>query len=175
MYKQWLVLTYLENPADFPQASTCLQLSVPNHATAHTRNVGINMKKTIILISIAIALSSCHIPKYTLETITPIVDFRVGKWLLNDIQSPNSIKPILKNTAFEKFSYFLNDRLYDLSNTNGIITPYFIPLNPNRELLNDLKNGTGFDYFINIKGQALKNELFYRLGSLVVGRPQASS
>ncbi|MCL8009577.1 hypothetical protein M8845_19320, partial [Gelidibacter japonicus] len=34
-----LVLAYLENPADFPMASTCLQLSVTNHATAHTRNV----------------------------------------------------------------------------------------------------------------------------------------
>jgi len=44
MYKQWLVLAYLENPADFPQASACLQLSVPNHATAHTSNVMIPKK-----------------------------------------------------------------------------------------------------------------------------------
>jgi len=36
----WLVLAYLENPADFPLATTCLQLSVTNHASAHTRNVG---------------------------------------------------------------------------------------------------------------------------------------
>ena len=42
VYKQWLVLAYLENPADFPMASTCLQLSVTNHATAHTRNVANN-------------------------------------------------------------------------------------------------------------------------------------
>ena len=39
VYKQWHVLAYLENPADFPLASTCLQLSVTNHATAHTPNV----------------------------------------------------------------------------------------------------------------------------------------
>ncbi|TXD81074.1 hypothetical protein ESY86_20155 [Subsaximicrobium wynnwilliamsii] len=39
MYKQWLVLAYLEIPAEFPMASTCLQLSVTNHATAHTLNV----------------------------------------------------------------------------------------------------------------------------------------
>ncbi|TXE10768.1 hypothetical protein ES711_02350 [Gelidibacter salicanalis] len=45
VYKQWLVLTYLENPSDFPMASTCLQLSVTNHATAHTRNVGIHLTK----------------------------------------------------------------------------------------------------------------------------------
>jgi len=29
----------LENPADFPMVSTCLPLSVSNHATAHTLNV----------------------------------------------------------------------------------------------------------------------------------------
>ncbi|TXE18011.1 hypothetical protein ES731_11015 [Psychroflexus gondwanensis] len=39
VYKQWLVLAYLENPADFPMVSTCLPLSVSNHATAHTLNV----------------------------------------------------------------------------------------------------------------------------------------
>lgn len=42
MYKQWLVLAYLEIPAEFPMASTCLQLSVTNHATAHTLNVACN-------------------------------------------------------------------------------------------------------------------------------------
>jgi hypothetical protein len=33
----------LEIPAEFPMASTCLQLSVPTHATAHTRNVVANL------------------------------------------------------------------------------------------------------------------------------------
>ncbi|TLG99005.1 hypothetical protein BZARG_03595 [Bizionia argentinensis JUB59] len=46
MYNQWLVLAYLENPADFPMVSTCLQLSVLNHATAHTPNVSSNLKTT---------------------------------------------------------------------------------------------------------------------------------
>src|SRR5690554_5035791 len=45
VYKQWLVLAYLEIPAEFPMASACLQLSVTNHATAHTRNVVNNAKK----------------------------------------------------------------------------------------------------------------------------------
>ncbi|TQO38686.1 hypothetical protein GQ41_3346 [Arenibacter algicola] len=39
VYKQWLVLAYLEIPAEFPMVRTCLQLSVTNDATAHTRNV----------------------------------------------------------------------------------------------------------------------------------------
>jgi hypothetical protein len=38
VYKQWLVPAYLEIPSEFPMASTCLESSVPNHATAHTRN-----------------------------------------------------------------------------------------------------------------------------------------
>ena len=48
MYKQWLVPAYLENPADFPMASTCLQLSVTSHATAHTLNVTGNFKRQTI-------------------------------------------------------------------------------------------------------------------------------
>ena len=62
MYKQWLVPAYLENPADFPLASTCLQFSVPNHATAHTRNVVKHLKKTFvipILILILMISESC--------------------------------------------------------------------------------------------------------------------
>lgn len=38
MYKLWLVLAHLENPADFLLASTWLQLSMTNQATAHTLN-----------------------------------------------------------------------------------------------------------------------------------------
>ncbi|WP_310993179.1 hypothetical protein [Aequorivita marina] len=45
MYKQWLVPAYLEIPAEFPMASTCLQLSVTSHATAHTPNVATHLKK----------------------------------------------------------------------------------------------------------------------------------
>ena len=44
VYKQWLVLAYLEIPAEFPMASTFLQLSVTNHATAHTLNVRAHMR-----------------------------------------------------------------------------------------------------------------------------------
>ncbi len=123
------------------------------------------MKKTILLISTALFLSSCQLTKYTFEAVTPLIDFRTGKWLMNDIQAPNSLKRILTKTASKRFSYFLNDRLYDLLNTNEIIAPTFIPLNPNKELLSDLKNGTGFDYFINIKTNALKNDL----GSIQIG------
>ncbi len=45
VYKQWLVPAYLEIPTEFPMASTCLQLSVPNHATAHTLNVSGHPKR----------------------------------------------------------------------------------------------------------------------------------
>ncbi|TDU33703.1 hypothetical protein BXY82_3138 [Gelidibacter sediminis] len=47
MYKPWLILAYLENPADFPMLRECLQLSVTNHATAHTRNVGNNSRSQL--------------------------------------------------------------------------------------------------------------------------------
>ena len=54
MYKQWLVPAYLENPADFPKASTCLQLSVTNHATAHTLNVRHKARKIVLKLNISL-------------------------------------------------------------------------------------------------------------------------
>ena len=44
MYNQWLVLAYWENLQDIPMVSTYLQLSVLNHATAHTLNVPKHLK-----------------------------------------------------------------------------------------------------------------------------------
>lgn len=45
MYQQWLVLAYLENPAEFTMVSTCLQFSVINHATVNTQTVTNKPKK----------------------------------------------------------------------------------------------------------------------------------
>ncbi|WP_157614179.1 hypothetical protein [Pseudotamlana agarivorans] len=124
------------------------------------------MKKIFIpIIFVVFTFNSCHLPKYTLGTITPYVDFRTGKWLLNDVQSSEDIKPILNKIATKNFKIFLNDRLFNVSNTNGIIVPNFIPLNPTEDILKDLRNGTAFDYYINIKAQPIKNEL----GSILIG------
>jgi len=66
VYKQWLVLAYVENPVDFPQVSTCLRLSETNHATAHIRNVLRNLKKNIV-INIPISKTDPFTKEYELE------------------------------------------------------------------------------------------------------------
>ena len=69
VYNQWLVLAYLENPADFPMVCTCLQLSVTYHATAYTLNVGNNLKRAIYIL-ILVILFSCNDEK---KEINPMV------------------------------------------------------------------------------------------------------
>ncbi|WP_417201476.1 hypothetical protein [Bizionia sp.] len=84
MYKQWLVLTYLENPADFPQASDCLELSVTNHATAHTRNVVTHLKQTLRqtfnLILFLTIFSSCQENKTNGIDIEPVYFEYQNSW-----------------------------------------------------------------------------------------------
>ena len=60
-------------------------------------------KAFITLILVVLSLNSCHLPKYSLETRTPsYVDFRKGKWLLNDIQSSSHIKSPLARASFAR-------------------------------------------------------------------------
>ena len=78
VYKQWLVLDHLEIPVEFPMASTCLVLSVTNHAYAHTRNIVQYMKKEIcpklkivFIIMINAFIVSCNQQQKSKNIIVP--------------------------------------------------------------------------------------------------------
>jgi len=129
------------------------------------------MKKTLILTIIIIAFSSCHFPNYKhLGNVNSSLDFTKGKWLLNNIESPKNVNYSLTKIANEKFSKLLGERFLTVNQSKGILVP-LIKTNNNlsKSTLRDIKNGTGFDFFINIKTETNKNEI----GNLQIG-PVAS-
>lgn len=94
-----------------------------------------------------------------LSDIEP-VDFSNGKWLINDVQG-DKVGGVICNKmhvfAIEKFKKVLGNRLSDIRHAGNIILPPKIPFNPKPRILNDIKNGTGFDYFINIKAELISD------------------
>ncbi|MCF6213950.1 MAG: hypothetical protein L3J45_07995 [Flavobacteriaceae bacterium] len=125
------------------------------------------MKKTLfIAIFLGLILTSCVTSTYIFKfSTTPGIDFRKGKWLLNEIESPYIIRPQLTEIVKKEFSKYLKGNLYTLNKTKGLMLPPRIPLNPSKQILKEIKAGTRFDYFINIKTKILNDDV----GSITFG------
>ncbi|WP_281323697.1 hypothetical protein [Flavobacterium sp. IMCC34518] len=117
--------------------------------------------KTYFLFFIFLTTLSCSTPRYILTNQGQSigVDFTRGKWLLNELDCQIDCKEKLTLETFEFFKKNLNDSLFYMKNTKGLLVPKKIPLNPNQTKLKELKEGTGFDYFINISTKRNKNEM----------------
>ncbi|WP_430409386.1 hypothetical protein [Kordia sp.] len=124
------------------------------------------MKKSILLICI-ILLTSCHTASYMhdIESTPYGIDFKEGKWLLNEIESPKSIQPKLTKIAYDNFQKKLGDRLKKAEDLTTISLSY-IPINPGKNHLKRIKKESGFDYLINIKTSISENEI----GALKIGQ-----
>ena len=106
-------------------------------------------------------LTSCATPNYILEnrTQTTGLDFRQGKWLLNEIDVPYNLSDELNKQIYIDLEKNLGNRLIKLKDTKGVILPYKMGFYPNKETLKNLKIGAnGFDYFINVKAEIKKNQ-----------------
>ena len=120
------------------------------------------MKVNIVIFwVILISLSSCNFPKYVFNNRgqTTGLDFTKGKWLLNNIDSPSEVTNQLSKKAKEDFGRYLEGRLFFIYEPKGIILPKNIPINPSKTTLEEIKKGSNFDYFLNIRAGKLKNEL----------------
>lgn len=90
------------------------------------------------------------------------VDFTSGKWLLNELDCPKNSKEKLTEESVKFFKKKLGDRLSYINDVNGLLITRKIHLNPNSvklKELKELKDGTGFDFFINIVTKKNKNDL----------------
>lgn len=119
------------------------------------------MKNTTLLVFffISISLSSCTTASYTFATGQRTgVDFTSGKWLLNELDCPNNSKDKLTAECLKYFKKHTGDRLSYIHDVNGLLVPRKINLNPGKTKLKELKDGTGFDFFINISTQKNKND-----------------
>ncbi|KAB1156701.1 hypothetical protein [Flavobacterium luteum] len=120
------------------------------------------MKCKIIIIWIILTVaSSCTLPRYVFENKgqTTGLDFTKGKWLINNIDSPSEVSVQLTKKAKDDFENYLSNRLFFIYEPKGIILPKKITMNPSKGTLIEIKKGTNFDFFINIRAGKIKDEL----------------
>lgn len=120
------------------------------------------MKKTKLISGITllfILLSSCSTPSFLFLTPNQTgVDFTSGKWLLNEIDAPKNSKDHLTSESMKFLRKNLGERISYIHDVNGLLVPRKIPLNPSKTKLKELKEGTGFDFFINISTKKNKSD-----------------
>lgn len=104
---------------------------------------------------------SCNFPTYVSlnQGQSTGLDFRYGKWLINDIDCNLRVSNKLTLLSKQDFDKYLKGRLFFIYEPKGIILPKKIEINPSKKTLEDLKKGTGFDYFINIRAGKVREEL----------------
>lgn len=113
----------------------------------------------IISFLFLLILSSCNTPRYMFMTGQRTgVDFTSGKWLLNELDCPKNSKDKMTSESIKFFREQLGDRLSYINDVNGLLTTRKIHLNPNSVKLKELKDGTGFDFFINISTKKNKSD-----------------
>ncbi|MCP2028685.1 hypothetical protein L1276_003856 [Flavobacterium sp. HSC-32F16] len=87
------------------------------------------------------------------------VDFTSGKWLLNELDCPKASKDKLTEESLTFFKKSLGERVFYIHDVNGLLVTRKINLNPNSVKIKELKDGTGFDFFINISTKKNKSDL----------------
>lgn len=120
------------------------------------------MKVNIIVLWFFLStLSSCSFPSYFFNNKgqTTGLDFTKGKWLMNNIDSPSEVSVQLTKKAKDDFGKYLPNRLFFIYEPKGIILPKKITINPSKRTLEDIKKGSDFDFFINIRAEKIKDEL----------------
>lgn len=118
------------------------------------------MKKLLFLLIVPFFLVSCNLPSYVFnnQAQTTGLDYTQGKWLLNRVSAPNEVSDRLTALALKDFNRHLQGRLGYVPDTKGLLIPPKIGFNPSKEVLANLKKGTNYDYFINIKAAETKND-----------------
>lgn len=110
-------------------------------------------------IFILTSISSCTTASYTFATGQRTgVDFSFGKWLLNELDCPKNAKDKLTAESLKYFKKQTGDRLFYIHDVNGLLVTRKINLNPGKTKLKELKDGTGFDFFINISTTKNKSD-----------------
>lgn len=118
------------------------------------------MKKIILVLIIQFTVLSCSFPSYVFDNRaqTTGVDFSNGRWLLNQIDAPAYVQDKLTKLALDDFSKRLKERVSYIPDTRGLLMPQKIAFKPNKSVLINLKKGTNYDYFINIKAAQTSND-----------------
>ena len=120
------------------------------------------MKKILFLALCLVIFTSCNLPSYVFYNPrqTTGVDFTGGKWLLNEIDAPANSTKYLKEASIHDFKILLGERLSYVTDVSGLLlTQKKIPLNPSKRIIVDIKKGTNYDFFINIKAVETRSDV----------------
>ena len=99
-------------------------------------------------------LVGCTTPSYIFKGPSQMgLDFTQGKWLLHNVDNK-----YINEQAVKDFTVFTGNRLSETATAKGLLLVK-VPLQPNKQLLTDLYNGTGYDYYINIKDDIYQNDI----------------
>lgn len=112
------------------------------------------------LIVLILILSSCSVPNYVFQNDlqTTGVNFSTGRWLLNEVNAPAEVRSRITTLAQNDFGAVAQGRMHYAPETPGLLLPRQIGLQPDKGILSDLQQGTGFDYFINIKAEPTRSD-----------------
>lgn len=116
--------------------------------------------KVFRFLLLVILLTSCIVPNYYFkdDSITTGVDFSEGKWLLDRVKTSKENEDKLTKIATEYFEKKLGNRFNTIFNEKVLI-PQKNNFPLNSEELKQIKIGSNYDYFIQIKSGDSKNEL----------------
>lgn len=131
------------------------------------------MNKIIFLsVFLFVIFSSCNSAYYQRELSTQAtgVDFSSGRWLLGNIDVDYEIKDKLTEKIVKDFSKHLNGRLANALNEKSLLIARQIPVNPSKYLIQELKKGTNYDYFINVKCTNEKSNDLHSIKGVYVDR-----
>ena len=114
----------------------------------------------ILIFCIFIILTSCQTSSYSIVSPQRLgVDFTKGRWLLNVIDCPEPNKNQLTLNATKFFKKNLKERFFYIKDVDGLLIMPKTKLNPNKIKLKELKDGTEFDFFINIVVKKNRDDL----------------
>jgi hypothetical protein len=116
--------------------------------------------KVFSILIVVLVVSSCNLPKYYFreDTNTTGVDFTTGTWLLNRIESSKNTEDRLTTLASDFFMKKTSNRFNAVYSTK-ILVPQKTNFPLTAEELKQIKIGSNYDYFIQIKSGQTKNQL----------------
>ncbi|GAA4049733.1 hypothetical protein GCM10022388_14590 [Flavobacterium chungnamense] len=79
--------------------------------------------------------------------------------MLGDIEADAEIKEEITKVSLNDFSEHLKNRITYYLDNKSLLIPQKINLKPNRTTILDLKKGTNYDFYINIKCEDERNDL----------------
>jgi hypothetical protein len=116
----------------------------------------------ILFFFMLLICAACNTPKYTyMFDSGKYMDFSPGKWLLNQTKSNSKIFDAeLYSSSENEFRKILGDSLIEINDLrrSKLIAPE-IRFDLEKEKLLELKEQTGCDYLINVKGNIIKQGL----------------